>query len=78
MRRRRLPFDRAVPTRSVTAAQARHQTLVGTECTFDALQEAFGALLGGDDPAEQVKLAKAALKALPWVRWTHRIDKVGG
>jgi hypothetical protein len=26
-------------------------------------------------PAEAVG---AALKALPWVRWTHRIEKVGG
>jgi hypothetical protein len=26
-------------------------------------------------PAEKVG---ADLRALPWVRWTHRIDKVGG
>jgi SAM-dependent methyltransferase len=38
------------------------------------LQEAFGALLGGDEPAEQMKLAKAALKALPPTNWFRKND----
>ncbi len=37
--------------------------------------DAFIVIEVDERPAEKVG---AALRALPWVRWTHRIDKVGG
>ncbi len=38
------------------------------------LQDAFAAMLGDDEPAEQVRLARAALGALPWTNWFRRND----
>jgi L-serine dehydratase len=37
--------------------------------------DAFMVIEVDDRPTDEVG---AALKALPWVRWTHRIEKVGG
>ena len=37
--------------------------------------DAFMVIEVDEPPAEKVG---ADLRALPWVRWTHRIDKVGG
>jgi L-serine dehydratase len=37
--------------------------------------DAFMVIEVDEAPAEKVG---ADLRALPWVRWTHRIDKVGG
>jgi len=41
------------------------------------LQAAFGRLLGGDEPAEQVRMARAVLEGLPDTNWFARNELLG-
>ena len=41
------------------------------------MQAAFGRLLGGDEPEEKVRLARAVLEALPETNWLRKNELVG-